>query len=219
MDIEKQCLLLASQVNDAIKTSYSSNNSSEKRDCYFLAVRKLDELKESILELPGGYITGLDKFENNLEEIQREYFDEGVFTKNLIAGWIYSAELKLETPLSALQNHGEFRAVDQEINAITQDQKHGGWMTKTTTFREMGIDLDEMRESYMSSIVGPVPLNGGEFLDYLIELRVIIESSADKALKLEMLKECLSKQHHYHFNKKLGGVEMVIHKLFKSLKT
>ena len=62
-------------------------------------------------------------------------------------------------------------------------------MTKTTTFREMGIDLDEMRESYMSSIVGPVPLNGGEFLDYLIELRVIIESSVDKALKLEMLKE------------------------------
>ena len=75
-----------------------------------------------------------------MEEIQREYFDEGVFTTNSIAGWIYSAELKLETPLSALQNHGEFRAVDQEINAITQDQKHGEWMTKTTTFREMGID-------------------------------------------------------------------------------
>ena len=56
-----------------------------------------------------------------MEEIEKAYFDEGVFTKNLIAGWIYSAELKLETPLSALQNHGEFRALDQEINAITQD--------------------------------------------------------------------------------------------------
>lgn len=218
MTVEDECLSLANEVNEAIQTSYKSENPEDKREHFFLAIRKLNELKDKVSELPGGYITGLEKFENTLEEIESEYFEQGVFTKNMQSGWIYQAILKLDTPLSALLTHGEYKSMHESLDVVTNDSRYGGWWPKNASFKEMGMDFAELKNTFMSSIVGPLPLDGGDFLDYLIGLRKIVESNLEIEQKIQLLKECLSKQNYYHLNKKLGGEDYVIKVLIKSIK-
>ena len=192
---------LADEVNEAIKKSYKSESAEEKRSGFFLSMRKLNELKEAIREIPGGYITGLEKFENTLSDIEDEYYKTGVFTKELFSGWVYQTQFRLETPLSSLLNHGEVRDGIKDIDAVTSNQLHGGWIQKTTTFQEMGLDIKEAKSTFIASIVGPIPPNGGLFLDYLIELRRIVESEIEVSRQTELLDEVLSKQHYYDFNR------------------
>jgi len=43
------------------------------------------------------------------------------------------------------------------------------------SWRDLGIDEDEVPESTMSSQIGQVPVDGGDFLPFLLEYRMIIE--------------------------------------------
>lgn len=217
MDIDSKNNQLAEEVNSALRKSYKSNDPEEKRELFFLAVRKLNELKELVRETPGARITGLTKFENTLDEIEQEYYDEGVFKDELFCGWIFNTNFRLETPLASLLNHGEFRETLDDLSAVTSNQKDGGWVQKTTSFREMGLDVSEPKQTFIASIVGPIPPKGGLFLDYLIELRRIVESETDIELKQKLLYQVLDKQQYYDFNKKLGGRDAVVKKLLKSL--
>ena len=217
MSIENKCQQLVDQVNQAIKKSYASENPEEKREEFFCAVKKLNELKESIREFPGGYITGLLKFEGTLEEIEDEYYEKGIFKKDLFSGWVYQTVFRLETPLTSLLNHGEFKESIVELEAVTSNDKHGGWIQKTRSFREMGLDVDEVKNTFIASIVGPISPDGGLFLDYLIELRKIVESAMEIAIKKELLEDALSKQQYYGFNMMLGGKKQIIKILFKSV--
>lgn len=217
MGVLEVCQKLVDEVNTSIKESYNSDNPEEKRNKFFLAQKKLAELKITIKDIPGGYITGLEKFELTLEKIEDEYYEKGIFLRELFSGWVYQAEFRLETPLTALLNHGEFREAVDHIDTVTADQKHGGWVQKTRSFREMGLDVDEVKHTFIASIVGPIPPNGGLFLEYLIELRKIIESDAEVSKKKELLGVILSKQQYYGFNKALGGKEKITRTLLKSV--
>lgn len=217
MDALDVCRSLADEVNRSIKESYDSDNAVEKRDKFFLAHKRFNELKIAVQKIPGGYITGLDKFELTLEKVEDEYYEKGIFSKDIFSGWVYQAEFKLETPLSALLNHGEFRESIDNSDAVTESQEHGGWVRKTRSFREMGLDADDNVNHTIASIVGLVPRNGGIFLNYLIELRELVESGMALTDMKEKLSEVLAKQEYYEFNKKLGGKESVIKKLMKSV--
>ncbi|MDX1915806.1 MAG: hypothetical protein SFU55_09505 [Methylophilus sp.] len=217
MDVLEICQKLADEVNTSIKESYNSDNAEEKRNKFFLAQNKLAELKITVKDIPGGYITGLEKFEVTLEKIEDEYYEKGIFLRELFSGWVYQAEFRLETPLTALLNHGEFRESIDDLDAISKNQKHGGWVQKTRSFREMGLDVDEIRHTFIASIVGLIPPNGGLFLEYLIELREIVESDVEVFRKKDLLEVTLSKQQYYGFNRALGGKEKVIRILLKSV--
>lgn len=152
-----------------------------------------------------------------LDKIEDEYFETGIFSKELFSGWVYQAEFKLETPLAALLNHGEFRESIDDSDAVTKSQEHGGWVQKTRSFREMGLDVEDNYNYTIASIVGYVPKGGGLFLDYLIELRRVVEDDLAVDQKIKLLNEVLVKQQYYEFNKKLGGKDYVIKKLLKSV--
>jgi len=93
---------------------------------------------------------------------------------DLISGWEMSVTMQLRTPLKWLQRHGEFHA-GAERPAETLPMEHASWVPVVKTWRELGIDEDELPESTMASEVGQIPVDGGDFLPFLMEYRMIVE--------------------------------------------
>lgn len=93
---------------------------------------------------------------------------------DIIAGWQLSVTMQRRTPLAWLLRHGEFHEGSDRPREIVPMQ-HACWVPVTRSWRSLGIEVDETRETTMASEIGQIPVNGGDFLPFLIEYRMIVE--------------------------------------------
>jgi hypothetical protein len=97
---------------------------------------------------------------------------------DVTAGWEMSVTMQLRTPLKWLQRHREFQAgADRPAEALPME--HACWVPVTRTWRALGIDLPEIPETTMASQIGQIPVDGGDFLPFLMEYRMIVETATD----------------------------------------
>jgi hypothetical protein len=93
---------------------------------------------------------------------------------DLIVGWKLSVTMQRRTALHWLRRHGEFH----EGSAHPAEEvpiDRACWMPVLKSWRQLGIDLPEVPESTMASEVGQIPVDGGDFLPFLLEYRMIVE--------------------------------------------
>lgn len=111
--------------------------------------------------------------------------------RDIINGLEFSATLQLRTPLEVLKRHGEIFSGHDTPPQYAKEQWHGIWLPKTKTFRELGIDVNEMEEGSCASDAGSV--KASEYLPFLLKFREIVEKtlSVDEAI---VSLEHLSKQ-------------------------
>jgi hypothetical protein len=101
-----------------------------------------------------------------------------VDNSDVLAGWEMSVTMQLRTPLKWLQRHREFQAgADRPIEQLPPE--HACWVPVTRTWRAIGIDADEIPETTMASQIGQIPVDGGDFLPFLMEYRMIVEGATD----------------------------------------
>lgn len=93
---------------------------------------------------------------------------------NLNIGWKLSVTMQRRTPLRWLRRHGEFHEGGECPTEVVPGNI-GCWMPVLKTWRQLGIDLPEIPDSTMASEAGQIPLDGGDFLPFLIEYRMIVE--------------------------------------------
>jgi hypothetical protein len=97
---------------------------------------------------------------------------------DVLAGWEMSVTMQLRTPLKWLQRHREFHA-----GAVRPDEElppeHACWVPVTKTWRAIGVDVEDVPETTMASQVGQISIDGGDFLPFLMEYRMIVEDAAD----------------------------------------
>ena len=93
---------------------------------------------------------------------------------DIIKGWELSVTMQLRTPLKWLQRHREFHE-GPERPKETPPPEHACWVPVPHTWRELGIDADDVPEKTMASQVGQIPVDGGDFLPFLLEYRMITE--------------------------------------------
>jgi hypothetical protein len=105
---------------------------------------------------------------------------------DLIAGWEMSVTMQLRTPLKWLQRHREFHA-GTDCPKEQLPPEHACWVPVTKTWRELDIDEDEMPPFTMASQVGYMPADGGDFLPFLMEYRMIVEGAADALAALGVM--------------------------------
>ena len=96
---------------------------------------------------------------------------------DLTSGWEMSVTMQLRTPLKWLQRHREFHAGAERPTEALPPQ-HACWVPVPKTWRELGIDADEIPLSTMASQIGQIPVDGGDFLPFLMEYRMIVEGAA-----------------------------------------
>ncbi len=101
---------------------------------------------------------------------------------DIVTGYRFFATMQLRTPLRVLRRHGEIHhGTDNEPPEIAREMWEGIWLPEVATFRELGLDVDEI-VSTMASDIGQIPQDGGEYLRFLIALRTAAEGvgSADE---------------------------------------
>lgn len=92
----------------------------------------------------------------------------------VIKGWEMSVTMQTRTPLKWLQRHREFHeGRERPIEELPPE--FAIWVPVPKSWRELGIDADDVPESTMASQIGQIPLNGGDFLTFLLEYRMIVE--------------------------------------------
>jgi hypothetical protein len=97
---------------------------------------------------------------------------------DLTSGWEMSVTMQLRTPLKWLQRHREFHAgAERPSEALPPE--HACWVPVPKSLRELGIDADEIPLSTMASQIGQIPVDGGDFLPFLMEYRMIAEGTPD----------------------------------------
>lgn len=111
--------------------------------------------------------------------------------KDIINGLEFSATLQLRTPLEILKRHGEIFSGHGTPPQYAKEEWHGIWLPKTKTFRELGIDVNEMEEGSCASDAGSV--KASEYLPFLLKFREIVEMTLSVDEKIVSL-EHLSKQ-------------------------
>lgn len=97
---------------------------------------------------------------------------------DLMAGWQMSVTMQLRTPLKWLQRHREYHeGADRPTEQLPPE--HACWVPVAKTWRSLGIDMDEIPHTTMASQIGQIPVDGGDFLPFLMEYRMIVEGAAD----------------------------------------
>ena len=97
-------------------------------------------------------------------------------SSDICNGVQFRAVLRFDTPLAVLERH-EWRHYDLNVcpPQYVDDPDHGYWAPKLKTMREIGVDMDESHGDWMASHVGPIPLDGGDYIRFLIAIRNIVE--------------------------------------------
>jgi hypothetical protein len=110
---------------------------------------------------------------------------------DILDGMQFAATLQIRTPLSVLQHHDEiFRGPPSEA-PVYGTQADGIWVFKSKTFKELGIELEEIPNSQHASDIGPIAPS--DYLPFLIQFRSIVESDSSPDQQKHALME-LSKQ-------------------------
>jgi hypothetical protein len=102
---------------------------------------------------------------------------------DVLAGWELSVTMQRRTPLAWLLRHREFHEGGDRPTEIVPMQ-HACWVPVTRSWHSLGIDMDEIPETTMASEIGQIPVNGGEFLPFLIEYRMIVEDGGGTLIDL-----------------------------------
>jgi hypothetical protein len=132
----------------------------------------------------------------------------------LISGLKFHATMQLRTPLRVLLRHGELHT-DQSAPppTIIQSPWEGIWVPKSRTFRELGIDLEEMSESTSASDIGPVLPS--QFVPFLVAVR---RNQEDGSLtineKISRVSELRKVPEFSGFVAAYGGSDELINRLF-----
>lgn len=131
------------------------------------------------------------------------------------SGVEFEATMQLRTPLRVLLHHGEhYTKNDGRQPKIAHELWEGIWTPKAKplpTYREFGIDVDEV-EDISASHIGPIEVK--EYLPFLIEVRKIVELNSSIKSRIKMLQEKPKVGIWKTYVNKHGGINKIIEEFF-----
>lgn len=128
---------------------------------------------------PFSYLAAHQK--NMIKSDDVEYSD-------IIDGYKFIATMQMRTPASVLSQHGRIEKVPvHRLPRIVRQEWQGIWIPNPKSFRDMGLNIDEMPLGTMASDVGQVPADGGDYLRFLLFINHIKSLEADTTKKKELI--------------------------------
>lgn len=192
-------------LKDADERPYAPEN-LELETQHFVGDAEIDVTQAETLPAPA---TSAAQDDSSTDAGESRYVELARLNSDVSKGWRFSATMQLRTPLRILEMHGAVRLF-AEADPPQVAPHEGAWLPALKNFHEMGIDLPELQmDSRMASDIGPIPVDGGEYLRFLKEVRAIVERPAETADLQVMLRAELGKGEWSEIVNRLGGVERV----------
>lgn len=133
--------------------------------------------------------------EKTIGEMQNKFISDWG-NEDIIDGLEFVATLQLRTPLEILLHHGKiFKGKNQTPPNYAKEQWQGIWIPKTKSYKDLGLDIEEIENNNCSSDIGYV--NPLEYLKFLIDFRKIVESDNTNDNILKGLYSLAEKNENY----------------------
>ncbi len=198
-------------INESLQIANTTKNIETKTSRVRIARQKLIELKEYAKKYPFIKIDKLHEVESNIRTFEGEIDNfnkvaissenDGTYYQNrdILKGLTFHATLQIRTPLSVLIHHGETFSGPPSKAPRYGTEADGIWLYETKTWRELGLDIDEMSEVEAASDVGPV--RASEYIPFLIDFRKIVEGQDAIDGKMAAIKKLCkgNKQYQKYF--------------------
>lgn len=173
---------------------------------HFVGDAEIDVSRAETLAVPAASAAQDD---SSTDAGESRYVELARLNSDVSKGWRFSATMQLRTPLRILEMHGAVRLFS-EGDPPQVAPHEGAWTPALNSFHEMGIDLPELQmDRQMASDIGPIPVDGGEYLKFLKEVRAIVERPVETADLQVMLRAELGKDEWSEIVNRLGGTERV----------
>jgi len=128
----------------------------------------------------------------------------------------FEATLQFRTPLRVLLHHGEiYRKNDGKQPIIAIEPWEGFWVPRTKTYRELGLDIDEMNLDIVASMIGPI--DSKEYVPFLIAIRKIVELNETIEYRIKNLREMSIEKGWDIYINKHGGISEIINIFFPKI--
>ena len=122
---------------------------------------------------------------------------------DVLGGMVFHATLQTRTPLRVLRRHGQVLPLGSPL-PDDFELWMGMWVPKPKSWRELGIDADELPETDAASDAGPVMPS--EYLPFLIAVREAIEDeTGGTAARIKRLDDVCSRPEFTRFVAALRG--------------
>lgn len=226
------------QVNESLQLANNSTNPKTKVSRLEFARSRLTEMQLLAQFHPFIKLQRLESVQRTITQLAEEFSEAGYYVKtdescrdyrqdvwknisfpsaDIIKGRRFSATMQLRTPLRVLSRHGEIHEGLTDPPTIAQAMWEGFWTPLLKSNIELGMpDVPEvvMRDGTMASDVGPIPVDGGDYLKFLFKIRAIVEAFGGIEVRRTLLREELRKPEWADFCRKLGGKQTVVNQLF-----
>lgn len=113
--------------------------------------------------------------------------------EDVIKGFEFNATLMLRTPLRVLIHHKE-KILDKnkELPNYAKTEGEGIWLPITKSYRELGLDIDEIPEGTCSSDLGALSLKEQElYFNFLLKFHTISESEKEVKEKISAIRNLI----------------------------
>ncbi len=172
--------------------SYGSYLNMESEEIYSESVRGMNYTKED------GKKSELNVKESYHYETVWKNDDDNVYYRNcdILKGLKFNATLQVRTELSVLIHHGEIFDGPPSKAPRYGTMAGGIWGPATKSWRELGVNKDDLKESEVWSDIGFIKAD--EYLPFLIDFRKIVEGESSVLEKIIEIKKLRDKNSLYH---------------------
>lgn len=227
-------------INESLQISNNSTNPSTKvsrlevarskldslellsKQNTFLKLQRLEDVRKSIAVLSeefsqaGYYVLTDETCRNYQQDVWKNY---NMSVGDVVRGWKFGATMQLQTPLRVLERHGEISNGLGDPPAIARDQSEGYWTPVLKSNVELGMpNVPEVSVNWktMASDIGQIPIDGGQYLKFLLRVRGIVERHVPIEARKSALSEELKNLEWSEFVRKLGGKQSIQNSFFPS---
>lgn len=223
-------------INESLQLSNNSVKPDTKVSRLELARARLDELVELAARNTFIKLLRLDGVRESINALTNEYQAAGYYAQadssqidysrngntpvipnaDLLDGWNFCATIQMRVPHRILSRHGEkHRGPIEERPVIEHDQSQGYWADNVKTWEELGIPgVPNFVSSEMASEIGPIPLDGGDYLKFLLVVRLIVERPTSVDRRIRALKHEMAREQWREFVRLTGGTERTVSRFF-----
>ena len=147
--------------------------------------------------------------------------DKPFFEDDAISHLKFNATLQLRTPLSVLVHHGEiFKENGKVPPNYAKEEWQGIWITKTKSYIELGLYIDEIPSGTVSTDIGSVEEDEAkDYLEFLIKFHTISESEIDVEEKIIKIKHLYKSDANFkkYYIRQTGDKKDFLESYFKLL--
>ena len=179
------------------------------------------------------YIPQLEETEEIIKKLEKEYAEKkyyinidlapyaphpvralGIpYDSPIIKGYRFSATMGLNTPARILRMHGKSVLKNDPLLDVPIRKDQGIWLSETFPIF-IGNKEIKFPSSTMASEIGPIPSDGGKYLDFLLCVRSIVESEESIDDRVDRLRKEISSTRWRGFVSKTGSQEKLISRFF-----